>query len=354
MCDTLLDILFLTGRFERGGIGEVVFNESLRLARNHRVYLASPKFLRPLPAGVKALPFFGRPVKSDIFDVVHFHGHSPLFALQTTLRPHPFMLTHHGLLPNQVIQLQGKPKQIIMRQLLIQNVRRADRTVGVSRFLVEELRRWKARRPLLLYNGVDTMLFKPASSTLTEELRANAWPLLLFVGSLQPVRGIEDILLALPTLVKRYPRIQFLVVGHSTSSYAEYLRNFAHSTGVEKNVHIAGYVPHQQLPYYYNACDLFVFPSLTYQLSLGVIEALSCGKTVLLRNNGDPDVDFLTQLGVGLAFRERSEIPTIVERGLARNEQNASALSFAKSLDWERHVEKLVEMYAEFGKSGVV
>jgi glycosyltransferase involved in cell wall biosynthesis len=54
--------------------------------------------------------------------------------------------------------------------------------------------------------------------------------------------------------------------------------------GLSETVHIPGYIPVEELIYWYNAADAFVYPALYEGFGIPVLEALACGKPVLTSN----------------------------------------------------------------------
>ena len=80
---------------------------------------------------------------------------------------------------------------------------------------------------------------------------------------------------------------------------------------------------------------------------MGVIEALACGKPILLRDNGDPDAYFLEKKGLCLLFKRRREIISKIEQLLAYHGFNPLAVSFARNLDWNNHISKLIKIYRQ-------
>ena len=128
-------------------------------------------------------------------------------------------------------------------------------------------------------NGVDIERFHPAVlpfDAWREPGRVN----LLFVGRLDPRKGVQLLLDAMPEVVERTSgRARLLVVGDS------YLRQkFENSVpaGLRKHVRFLGHVPSADLPRWYATGDVFVSPASGNE-SFGIVllEAMACGRAVV-------------------------------------------------------------------------
>lgn len=98
---------------------------------------------------------------------------------------------------------------------------RADLVVTVSYAMLDEMigLGYDGSRTRVVYNGVDPAKYNPSSvspdevAALRERLGAGERPLLLFVGRLSWVKGIEQLLLAMPSIVRAVPDLRLVLVG---------------------------------------------------------------------------------------------------------------------------------------------
>jgi D-inositol-3-phosphate glycosyltransferase len=112
-------------------------------------------------------------------------------------------------------------------------------------------------------------------------------PLLLFVGRFAVEKGITLLFEAIQLLHKKMS-VQLMIIGGDGNHDPRKrdLVDRAVQLHIEKQVHFAGRVDHQQLPLYYNAADLVVMPSLYESFGLVCLEALACGTPVVSTNVG--------------------------------------------------------------------
>jgi glycosyltransferase involved in cell wall biosynthesis len=95
---------------------------------------------------------------------------------------------------------------------------------------------------------------------------------LLFLGRLETRKGIQTILASLPELVSAYPRIQFRIAGADEDGV--YRKWFSEKyPELSANVNFLGEISDQDKVIEYQACDIFVAPSLYESFGLIYIEA---------------------------------------------------------------------------------
>jgi phosphatidyl-myo-inositol dimannoside synthase len=109
-------------------------------------------------------------------------------------------------------------------------------------------------------------------------------------------KGIERVIKALPLIKKEVPHIKYIVIGKGSKNKKlgddrERLQKLASKLGVTNNLVLAGHIPDEELPHYYNLCDLFILPSKKEGFGIVFLEALACGKPVIAGNrdgSGEP------------------------------------------------------------------
>ncbi len=112
---------------------------------------------------------------------------------------------------------------------------------------------------------------------------------LLFVGRLAREKGLDMLLRAFTLIQERRPGVRLLLLGRGP--YEEALKAEVSRLGFKDFVIFAGAVPHEEVPGYYAAADLFVFPSTTETQGLVIIEAMAAGLPIVaVRAPGAIDV----------------------------------------------------------------
>jgi D-inositol-3-phosphate glycosyltransferase len=143
--------------------------------------------------------------------------------------------------------------------------------------------------------GVDPNVFRPMRQADAREAlgRDQCERLVLFVGRIEQIKGIDVLLRAFGLLFFRHPELRndvcLLVVGGAldpnddapeTEKILE-LRRLVHQHRMEANVSFVGSLDQPTLARYYAAADLCAVPSLTESFGLVALEAMACGTPVV-------------------------------------------------------------------------
>lgn len=174
-------------------------------------------------------------------------------------------------------------------------LRHADHVLANSDFTRETLISLIGVRPeriVMTYPTVDTDRLRPGLPC--DDLRQGiglqpAQPLVLSVGRLQRRKGFDQVIRALPALVQRGHDLHYAIVGIGDDW--DYLKGLAAEAGVSERVHLLGHVAPDDLPRWYNACNLFAMPNRdingdTEGFGLVFMEANSCGRPVIAGRAG--------------------------------------------------------------------
>jgi len=104
-----------------------------------------------------------------------------------------------------------------------------------------------------------------------------ASPLVLFVGRLVYYKGIQYLIDA----VNQVPDVSLVIIG--SGPLKKELLNQIQNLNLEKRIHILPEVNEETLRSFYEACDIFVLPSVEKSETYGIvqIEAMACGKPVI-------------------------------------------------------------------------
>jgi glycosyltransferase involved in cell wall biosynthesis len=118
---------------------------------------------------------------------------------------------------------------------------------------------------------------------------------ILFLGTLEPRKNIVRLLEAyalwlheLPANAKSTP---LLVIAGAKGWFYETIFARVNDLGLADRIIFPGFVPAEELPWWYRAAELFVYPSLFEGFGLPVLEAMACGTpTITSKASSLPEV----------------------------------------------------------------
>lgn len=164
-----------------------------------------------------------------------------------------------------------------------ESVKRADRTVFVSRFSMDSVLRRPPRhdRDLVIYGGVDGSRMSPhrGAAQLRSELGlTDKDVLVLSLGRIAQEKRVDVVLRAFAAISRRNSRVSLVIAGQGPG--LDDLRTLATDLGVSEKVSLVGHLGREKADYF-AACDVFAFHSLYETFGQVVAEALWCGKPVV-------------------------------------------------------------------------
>ena len=235
-------------------------------------------------------------------------------------------------------------------RLMVFLLRRADAVIANSDYTRDVLRGMGVaeERIRLIYPGVDTGCFRPGLPVADLRARlklAEQSLLLLSVGRLQRRKGFDQVIRALPALLGEGSDVHYAIIGIGEDD--AYLRGLAKELEVADRVHLLGHVNADELPRWYNACDVFVMPNRdidgdTEGFGMVYIEAAACGKPSVAGRTGGTGSAVLDEVtGLRVAGERVDEVARALHRLLAdpawRAELGQAGLARVRGeLAWER------------------
>ena len=195
----------------------------------------------------------------------------------------PQVITIHDLSFLRYPQNFRAGNRLYLRTLTRLSVRRARRLIAVSESTGQDLMRYYGLPPSrieVVPNGVDDR-FRPWSEAEIADFRAKKGlpeRFLLFVGTLEPRKNVAGLIQAYACLPQ--PRPPLMLVGGKGWLYDEIFAR-VEALNLSDEVHFVGYVAAEDLPGWYNAALIFVYPSLYEGFGLPPLEAMACGAPVI-------------------------------------------------------------------------
>lgn len=170
------------------------------------------------------------------------------------------------------------------------NLSNSDKITTVSPSLVEKLKGFGFSADLIT-NGVDTDIFKPMEGCeKRDELGIHADDFVIgFCGSIERWYAIDEMIKALPELIKYRPSTKLLVVGGSLfTDYEIKLKKLVEDLSISDHVLFTGTKPYKKLPECIACMDVCTIPLSPPQwgdiaLPNKFFEYSACGKPILMR-----------------------------------------------------------------------
>jgi D-inositol-3-phosphate glycosyltransferase len=195
-----------------------------------------------------------------------------------------------GLVKNRTLASGARPEPPLRIRVEGEIAQQADLLIASTGDEADDLVNCYKAHPELVYvvaPGIDLATFQPLDrAEARRKIGYGPGRLLLFVGRLERLKGVEIAIRALALLLDRdHEDLRLIVLGEDSrdgdESEMERLKAVASSWNVRDRVDFLGSVAHHELPYFYAAADALVMPSYSESFGLVALEAQACGRPVV-------------------------------------------------------------------------
>ena len=171
---------------------------------------------------------------------------------------------------------------------------KASRIITVSYSMQQDLIRhgWPQSKVSVVWNGVDPERYDPRSyhendvNKIREMYKVpKDWNMLLFVGRLAWVKGVRNLLQAMPSVLREYPNTKLLILGKGEEQVD--IKETADRLGMkDKIVYRFDFIPEEERILHYLASDVCIFPSTYEPFGIVSLEAMALEKPVVVGARG--------------------------------------------------------------------
>ncbi len=228
--------------------------------------------------------------------------------------------------------------------------RTSDRIIGVSQEMVRcaQYAGAKEENIVLIPNLVDLDSFRKIAEVRNK--RINKEFICLYVGALRPVKGVEYLIKAIPSIQKVFNKTKFFIVGDGPNRNK--LEKMTQELRLSNYVEFVGNISWEKVLNYYEMADIFILPSLSDPKPLVIPEAMAAGLAVIgTKVDGIPEFvqEGYNGLLVSPANSEmlaRAIIRLLCDTSL-RDIFSRNSLQTAKTFSWSENIRKFEELFKE-------
>jgi len=284
----------------------------------------------PTPAAISAIKA-AKSLKIKIVGHSHFHAKNIFIHLPEIFNKKRFYKTFYNY--------------------LVWAYRDVDVVVCPSKSFQKLLKKHKYKQKIyVISNGIDLSEFKiidfrPFIKKFNLNPDKNR---ILFVGRLHPEKDLTTLINSMPYILKKYPNSELDLVG---SGYLRSeLESLVETLGIEKNVKFFGKLYGQELLMAYNACDLFVLPSVVETEGMVLLEAMACGKPIVVANSKESAAKYFVKKN-GLLFKIKNpkslskKLIKIFGNSKLRKKFERNSFLLVRKYDIEKSISDLEEVY---------
>lgn len=307
---------------------------------------------------------FARIVTRDIrnYDVVHVHGLyrlPPAFAAwRARSAGIPYIIQPHGSLDPYTYARSTagsvRLKRLYEGLFALPNLRAADAIHYTSDEERDRASFLGLRTPAFVVPmGLDWARYEtlPVSGGMRTTWELEGKPIVLFVGRLHFAKGLDVLIPAFDAVRREVPDARLVIAGPDNDGYGDEVRRWVRERGLEPVVRLCGPLDAEAVLQAYTSADVFVMPSYAEGFGMAVLEAMACGRPVVISDQVNIHAP-VAHAGAGLVTRSDAGELAAALTGLLRDVARARAMGDAgrrlvqAHYTWPAIVELLSSEYA--------
>lgn len=304
------------------------------------------------------------------YDILHCHYYmSGLIGLEINKKSGiklPLLMYFHtlALMKNLVAHDELEKEEIERIQAEYTLVKEVDLIITPTeseKSYLEYLYLADKNKMVIIPPGVNTNFFKPIDQCEAKKKIGTKKEdkILLFVGRIEPLKGLDMLMYALKVLIMKNPELQVClwIVGGDISQPQELwshqlkmLQQLKEVLHLSMRVKFVGLKTQEELPAYYNAAEMVIMPSHYESFGMVTLEAMACGTPVITTN-----VAGVSQLidkqhaalitSVNNPLLLASQIKYLLTDDAAHAQISADLRVKAQALSWDTIVTKIIAVY---------
>lgn len=200
-------------------------------------------------------------------------------------------------------------------------------------------------------------IYKPISKAICKNILKSKYGIddryILYVGGFSPRKNIIGLIESFSLIPEnRRKNVKLIITGKKGLSYDRY-RKRAEDLGILDKIVFTGFIPLEDLPIFYSAAEVLVYPSFYEGFGLPPLEAMACGTAVIASNLTsipevcgdaalfiDPyNIDELSN-AIESVLNDSILMLTMVKKGLLR----------AENFSWDKTARKTIDAYEDMLK----
>jgi glycosyltransferase involved in cell wall biosynthesis len=219
----------------------------------------------------------------------------------------------------------------------------------MARGLLDKLGR-KEQSSVVISNGINLEHFQSMEvGNFYERFRLPRDKIkLLFVGRLFPEKSVDTLIKAIPYIIKKHPNTHVMIVG--AGHLRPKLEKLVRYLDVNKYITFLGLVSEEDKILAYNASDIFVLPSLAELEGMVVLEAMACGKPIIV-SDAEMSASRYFVDGNGFLFKTENhqdlayQVLKLITDSTLRKKMGGISFENSKHYDIHKSVDLLEEVY---------
>lgn len=245
--------------------------------------------------------FYDFPIEKNFWDTINYSPsisknildiyHNPQNGIGLPIKKNcPYVITLHDIIPLKMPETVSDKYLKIFSQNLDFILKNADGIITVSNFSKDDIAKTLnyPKEKIFVTHLASQKIYAPIDKDEAKRFLHKKYKIsgkyILNVGGFSPRKNILGLLDAFSKVLEVYHNdLSLIIVGNHGKSYSLY-KERAEKLNISSKVLFPGFIPVDDLNYFYNGAEAFVYPSFYEGFGLPPIESMSCGTPVVCSN----------------------------------------------------------------------
>ncbi|MEL7566736.1 MAG: glycosyltransferase family 1 protein [Dehalobacterium sp.] len=226
-------------------------------------------------------------ITPDAVDIYHVPQNGIGLPLKKNF---PTVVTVHDLIPYVLPETVGPGYLKIFQREMPRILKEADHVITVSEHSKSDLKKIMgvSDEMITVIHEAPESTYKPIKREVAKARIQNKYGIkdrfILYIGGFNARKNLRGLINSYHKIYKDIkPHCKLVILGKPSRDYPSLIK-LVESLELQEWVLFPGFIPMQDLPFFYNASDLFVYPSFYEGFGLPPIEALACGTPTIVSN----------------------------------------------------------------------
>jgi len=299
------------------------------------------------------------------FDLLHAHDWLVGFVANDLHRRYriPLVVTFHAL---EIGRIGGHlPTTELSKAIHAAEwhlAQEADLIITCSRFMSRETvthLQVPADKVVVIPNAVDAAAFadlrerRAGLGAFRQQWAAAEEPLVFYVGRLVGEKGVDLLVEAMAEVCRELPQARAVIAGKGPEDYTRQLQESIVRLGLERRVHLVGYLSDEDRDRFYSVADVAVFPSRYEPFGIVALEAMAAGiPVVVAEGSGLAEVVEHGRTGLHVARNSAAALAQGILQVLRHPEAAQARAQVAQTVvrnhyNWDQVAEQTLTAYDE-------